>query len=498
MYLYEGAALDQPGAREGHTGQSLSYDRHRPAYHFLPPANWINDPNGLIHWNGTYHIFYQYNPLGAFHQSIHWGHASSTDLVHWTHLPTALTPTPDSPDADGCFSGCAVDDNGVPTIIYSGHRGTQQRPCIATGTDDLLIWQKYPGNPVIGEPPPDLEIVEFRDHCAWKDGDTWFQVIGSGINKVGGAALLYRSADLLHWEYMHPLFVGDVRQLAPLWTGSMWECPDFFALGDLHVLLISVWSAEHLYYSVYFTGTYSDYRFNPEQLHKLDFGASFYAPQTMRDDAGRRIMWGWLREERDEGAQLAAGWSGVMSLPRVLSLRADGMLDLRPAPELEMLRGRHLEIREIDLVEGLPGIAGMPGGFVDMLCDTLEISAEFDIGSATEVGIAVRCSPDRREQTQIMYDCLAHKLVVDASHSSLDGTAHLSRHAGPLPLATGETLRLRIFLDHSVVEVFGNERSCVTGRIYPSREDSLGISLFVYGGSARLISLDIWEMQPIW
>ena len=104
----------------------LAQDLRRPLYHYLPPANWLNDPNGLIHSNGQYHMFYQYNPHEPLHANMHWGHAVSTDLVHWEHLPIALTPTPGLPDEDGCWSGCAVDDNGVPTLIYSGHRDSAE------------------------------------------------------------------------------------------------------------------------------------------------------------------------------------------------------------------------------------------------------------------------------------------------------------------------------------------------------------------------------------
>lgn len=127
-------------------------DPHRPIYHFLPEANWLNDPNGLIQWQGQYHVFYQYNPNGPFHGTIHWGHAVSPDLVNWRHLPVALAPTPNSPDQDSCFSGCAVDNNGVATFIYTGVRGEDQLACVATSTAELLInWQKYAGNPVISE-----------------------------------------------------------------------------------------------------------------------------------------------------------------------------------------------------------------------------------------------------------------------------------------------------------------------------------------------------------
>jgi beta-fructofuranosidase len=466
-------------------------DAQRPRYHFMPPANWMNDPNGLIHWRGTYHLFYQYNPAGAFHNAICWGHATSTDLVHWTGQPIALAPEPGAPDADGCFSGCAVDHDGVPALIYTGVHGAQQRPCIATSDDNLRTWRKYPGNPVIAGPPPGLDVVGFRDHSVWREGDTWYQVIGSGIRGRGGAALLYRSPDLVQWEYLHPLSVGDRNERQPVWTGGMWECPDFFALGDRHVLIVSVWDDERLYYPVYFTGAYANHRFTPDSAQRLDFGASFYAPQSMWDAQGRRIMWGWLREERAVEAQLAAGWSGVMSLPRILALRPDGTLDIRPAPELALLRAAHYHLQDRALTPETPG---------DLLAargDTLEIIAEFAVGDATEMGLVVRRAPQQEEQTRVYYDRRNQQVVVDGSRSSLSAAAQRVVAGGPLAVAQGETVRLHIFLDRSVLEVFANEQICITERIYPTRPDSLGLALFAQGGTAHLTRLDVWDLAAI-
>src|SRR5215212_5836914 len=149
----------QPRSEQAHD------DPYRPRYHFLPLANWLNDPNGLIQWHGVYHMFYQYNPNGPFHGTIHWGHAISTDLVQWEHLPLALAPEPGSADEDGCWSGCAVDYDGVPTLIYSGNRNGVQRACLATSRDGLLTWQKEAGNLVMPAPPRDLHLVAFHDHC---------------------------------------------------------------------------------------------------------------------------------------------------------------------------------------------------------------------------------------------------------------------------------------------------------------------------------------------
>ena len=467
-------------------------DPHRPAYHFLPPANWLNDPNGLIQWQGEYHLFYQYNPYGAFHQRIHWGHAVSKDLVHWTHLPVALTPTPGA-DEDGCWSGCAVNDNGTPTLIYTGSRAGDQRPCLATSTDDLRTWEKWPGNPIIPAPPPDLELIGFRDHSVWKEGDSWYQLVGAGIKGVGGATLLYRSPDLRQWTYLHPLYVGDLSRTTPLWLGSMWECADFFPLGDKHILVVSVWNQEQLHYSTYQTGSYADHRFTPETVHKLDFGDNyFYAPQTMRDDQGRRLIWAWIQEGRSLAAQRAAAWSGAMSLPRVLTLRADGLLGMEPAPELTALRGAHHPFAARDLAPDQPQVLGEVQG------DTLEIVAEFDPGDAQQVGLKVRCAPGGEEETFIYYDVATGRLAVDRARSSLDPDVEQGLRDGPLAPAPGEPLTLRVFLDRSIIEVYANGRACLTCRVYPTRPDSQGVAVVVTGGSARLKALDIWALKSIW
>lgn len=465
-------------------------DRQRPQYHFLPPSNWLNDPNGLMQWNGEYHLFYQYNPHGPFWGTIHWGHAVSLDLVHWQHLPLALTPEPGTADEDGCWSGCAVDHDGVPTLIYSGDRAGQQRACLATSNDGLLTWQKHPGNPLIAEPPPGLHLMAYRDHCVWREHGVWYQLIGAGIEGQGGTALLYRSDDLYQWEYLHPLLVGDQQRSSPLWTGSMWECPDFFALADRHVLIVSTWDPDRLHYSAAFVGHYADQQLVPEIEHKLDYGdRHFYAPQSFSDDQGRRIMFGWVQEGRSVDAQIASGWSGLMSLPRVLSLGPDGQVCMQPVPELAILRSDLVHIGDISIPAGqqivLPEIQG----------DTLELLVEFAPPREGLCGLVVRRSPDDAEQTRITYDAALHQVIVDRTRASLDPTTDHTMHIAPLTLGAEEPLRLHVFLDRSVLEIFVNERISITSRIYPTRADSMGVALLAERGAARLRSLDAWQLR---
>ena len=179
-------------------------DPLRPIYHLTTAANWINDPDGPVFFEGQYHIFFQHNPYGDSWGNMSWGHAVSSDLAHWRHLPIALVPSPGSYDKDGVWSGCCVVDKGVPTIIYTGVYPEVQ--CIARSYDGMKTWVKYESNPVIAKRPRD-DLQGFRDPFVWKEKDGWYMVLGSGIKGQGGAALLYRSKDLTEWEYMHPLCV---------------------------------------------------------------------------------------------------------------------------------------------------------------------------------------------------------------------------------------------------------------------------------------------------
>ena len=200
---------------------------HRQMWHFSPKAGWMNDPNGLIYFKGKYHIFYQFNPYGTKWSAMHWGHAISDDLVNWEHLPIALAPSEpyDNHPEGGCFSGSAVDDNGILTLIYTATTnygdGFVQSQCIAT-SEDGIRFQKYAGNPVIPAPPA-CGSSDFRDPKVWKHHDKWYMVVGSSKDRKG-KALLYRSDNLREWQYVNVLCESRGE-----W-GTMWECPDFFEI----------------------------------------------------------------------------------------------------------------------------------------------------------------------------------------------------------------------------------------------------------------------------
>jgi len=478
-------------------------DPERPVYHIRTPANWFNDPHGAIFYEGRYHLFMQHaifqdaegmekyyddimpdeGSMTGISMTKGWAHIVSEDLVHWEHWPTALVPTPGTYDRYGVWSGCLViDDDGIPTIIYSGF--PLSPVCMAQSFDGLRTWVKYKGNPLmLGEdpnPPHTFYMHQdvtagWRDPWVWKEADTWLMLIGTRIDgkgESGATALLYESKNLIDWEYLHPLCFGYGRK------GATWECPNFFPLGDGHVLEVSIGGAWSNRYTMYASGTYEDRSFTPRQWQILDWGMNhFLAPTTMLDQKGRRILWGYV----SVGGARGYPWESVLSLPRVLTLRSDGRLNMEPLPELKILRGKHHHFDPQVLDPDTPNILDEIKG------DTLEIIAEFEPVNATSFGIDLRRSGDGSDFTTVKLDVQHHTLI------------NGDRQAAFQLLPSEDTLRLHIFLDKAVVEVYGNYRECVTTWHYASNaDDANGLKMFVQGGSVKLRSLDVWEMKTIW
>ncbi len=488
MSLETHREIADAGTRAALAGAArAAQDPHRLAYHFMAPSGWMNDPNGLIQFGGAYHLFYQHNPYAPWWGAMHWGHATSADLVHWEHLPVALAPSEpyERPEGGGggCFSGSAVDDGGRLTLVYTG-TGQGQFQCVAT-TADGREFSKHPGNPVIAEVPPDGS-QDFRDPKVWRHDDLWHMVVGSGRDGVG-KALLYRSRDLRRWEYRGVVARSDGTQ------GRVWECPDLFPLGGRHVLVCSPIGLERPR-SICIVGEmdYAAGRFAPGHQSDADCGPGFYAPQTFLDDRGRRIMFGWMRDWEGASPSMDYGRAGALTLPRLVALSPEGGLRFTPVPELKSLRGKHERLADVDLDPGSEVV-------LEEVCgDTLEIKAEFEPGPGREgqFGIAVRCSPDGSDETPITCDRESRQLLVDWRRSGLKVAAPVS--AAPLDQSPRERLKLHVFVDRSSVEVFVNDgRAVVTGRVYPG-PDSLGVKLFARGCGASLAALDAWTLGGVW
>ncbi len=460
---------------------TFSEDFHRPRYHFLPAANWMNDPNGVIQWDGRYHLFFQYNPDGAYHANMHWGHAVSDDLVHWRELPVAIAPTPGSPDRGGVFSGCLVNDGGTPVAIYTGVNETYdvQVQCLAAGSPDLMTWEKYAGNPVIGDVPAELgQTRDFRDPFVWRGDDCWYMILASHIAGVGGAVLLYRSRDLRGWQYRHPLFVGDKAR-----NGRNFECPNFFPLGDKWVLIVSAQLDHAPSTTLYFVGRFENERFITEHEGVYDAGYS-YASLAHEDEAGRRLIYSWIREGRSGARQKQAGWTGVQAIPRQLWLDDRQRLCSRPVAELEALRGRHCHLRAGDVNhDALP-----LGGFA------LDIEVEFALAGGI-CGLELARAESGWEKLAVVYDSSTATLQVRRQYDDEDPENDAAPQGMSHQLDAGENLRLRILFDGSVLEVIANDRSRITSRFYSGSAENDTLRVI---NPASVVALDIWEMSSIW
>jgi beta-fructofuranosidase len=305
--------------------------------HYVPAKGWMNDPNGLVHWQGRHHLFYQYNPDGTEFTNQHWGHASSPDLLTWTEHEVALFPGPaeSAPyDATACFSGCAVEHDGGVSILYTGVLGDAQLPCLARAADDGLSgFVKDPANPLLPTPPA-ADITVFRDHSVWREGGRWRMLVAGARDEHGGAVFALSSGDLRSWHY-DGVFADRAGAGVP---GAVWECPDYFTSGDAAAVLVSILheDGEAGPDVRWMTGTTSDAGFEVRESGLVDVGDRFYAPQSYWTSDGRRIQFGWIRTHEDP-AGLDGPAVGFMSLPRELSVR-DGRLYCEPAAELAPLR----------------------------------------------------------------------------------------------------------------------------------------------------------------
>jgi beta-fructofuranosidase len=459
--------------------EKLMQDPLRPQFHLLPAANWMNDPCAPRFFRGQYHMFFQYNPGAAVWGDMHWAHAVSPDLIHWKHLPVALSPTLGGYDAAGCFTGSVLPGAEVPTILYTGvtrsspqretirGEGLREVQCLATSTDpDLRTWRKL-DKPVLDGPPPGLQVTGFRDPCPWKEGDTWYLGMGSGFNKVGGAVLLYASRDGRNWTYLHPLAQGEWNQgtmTNPVDSGEMWECPDFFPLGDKHVLLYS--TERKVYWEV---GTFDrrDLRFHAESRGLLDHG-SYYAMKSMVDAKGRRILWGWVQETRSPAETRAAGWAGAMALPRVLSLDSENQLRMDFPQEFASLRTGTQELQSS---------AGL-----QIKNRTGEIVCRFSAG-ASACGLELLTS--------------ATPIFSIRYPGGTGGKPSIEIGGKTVPLSPGPdgVSLVRLLIDGSIIEALVDGKEMMTARCYtPS---PAGIQLAWAGPSDVLKSLTVSSIQPI-
>jgi sucrose-6-phosphate hydrolase SacC (GH32 family) len=443
-------------------------DRTRPRYHFLPAANWMNDPNGPLHHDGWYHLFFQHNPYGDRWDRMHWGHARSRDLVRWERLPIALWPSRELGE-EHCFSGCAaLDAKGRPMLLYTSI-GHEEPECWAAvpEDDELLRWRKHPANPLLRESSASAKLFEWRDPFFFRHQGHAYLVHGGNLNaSKGGQAVvtLHRAedGDLTRWSFAGILFTHPDPTVGNI------ECPNFFPLGDKWVLIVSPHRE-----CDWFTGTFdaATGKFTAERRGKVDHSRSYYAPNGLEDPAGRRVLWGWVRDFKE-----GKGWNGCLTLPRVLALGKDGALLQEPIPALKALRGKRLTHPPFMLESAVRAVKEDHG-------DRTETRAIIEPRGAKRCGFRVGGTGEGAKVVTIAYQ---------------EGMLEVAGVRAPLPLAEGEKLDLRAFIDESVLEVYVNDgRECVT-RVIDLGEGDVAITAFAEDGRADFHELDLWELDGIW
>jgi len=465
-------------------------DRQRPAYHFVSPEGACVpfDANGAIYWHGRYHLFYIFQD----ERGHCWGHVSSKDMLHWRWHTTGLYPAPGNFDR-GIFSGnCFVNKEGEATILYHGIGAGN---CIATCAEPTLDhWRKLASNPIIAIPAagtPEASLYSSWDPHGWVEGDTYYAIFG------GGKPTVFKATKLDDWSYVGPLLAHDMPDVEP---GEDVSCPDLFPIGDKYMLM----GISHNKGARYYIGEWRNEQFHPEYHARMNWDGGYtFAPETLVDDQGRRIMWAWVMDRAGQ-EPMHEGWSGIMTLPRVLSLDRNTRLRIEPIQELESLRGNPRRYTEVALADGLPvSLNGLWG-------DCLEIRLRVRAGDAQRIGLKVRCAPDGSEETPIVVDRAANTIRVELAKSSadpfvvyharcltpLEHNYTVTEQVAPFTLTDAEELDLRLFLDRSIVEIYANARQCVTQRIYPRGKDSFGIVFFAEGGDATITVLEAWDMAP--
>lgn len=500
-------ALAQP------TSILAPYDQpYRPQYHFSPRENWTNDPNGLVYFEGEYHLFFQYNPFGDEWGHMTWGHAVSRDLVHWEQLPPAI------PEENGImiFTGSTVVDehntsglctNHKPCLvaIYTGHTPKNsghpalQTQNLAFSNDRGRTWTKYSGNPVL-----DLHLPDFRDpKVFWSpQAGRWVMVVSlPNDHKVR----IYGSADLKHWSALSEFGPAGA-------TGGQWECPELFELPierrpdetrwilkvGLNPGALQGGSGEQ-----YFVGRFDGTRFindNPvSETMWTDYGKDCYCALTFNNlPLGRPpVMIGWMNNWQYAKDLPTSPWRGQMTFPRSLRLRQtpEGLrLVQMPVDQFRQFEQKESEAGKTGTIEvvnrWLAANSALTKG------RTFQLKAEIPLGTAQEVGW--RILEGNGNYTIIGYDRKARKLFFDRSHSGqINNKNFLLRTEATLVLQKA-VLRLNVLIDRSSVEIFVDDgRLAATNLVFPPAGAN-GIEVYAKDGQAGQISVHIAPIQSIW
>jgi len=491
----------QPGVR---TDSRLpGYEQmFRPQVHFSPARNWMNDPNGLVYFDGWYHLFFQYNPYGERWGHMSWGHAVSRDLVHWQELPVAI------PQGRRfmIFSGSAVADRRDTSGFGTGRRGPPlvavytaqpragggpQTQNIAYSTDGGMTWTKYRRNPVL-----DIGLRDFRDPKVF-----WYAPQHKWVMVVARAAArevsFYSSGNLRTWTH-----TGDFGPAGD--TQGVWECPDLLQLpvenrpGETRWMLKV--DAQHNQAGgggggQVFVGRFDGTTFIPSSRHSqaLDLGEDYYASASWSNlppGQARHVMLGWMDKWTYAQDTPTSPWRGAMAFPREVSLRWQGgayRLMQRPVTELARLRRAHRRLQGFAAPGGRALLAVPARGGAH------EVRAFLHVGSRGRFTFTIGSSDDR--QVEIAYDAAAHRISVTRRGRYRFSRDFAAANSAPLP-GGSDLIELDMIIDRSSVEAFVNDgEMTIAERMFPSGG---AYTVAVRTDEARCDRIDIWDLQSIW
>jgi len=452
-----------------------SDEPYRPQFHFSPPRNWTNDPNGAVYYRGEYHLFYQHNPFGDVWGHMSWGHAVSKDLFHWQHLPVALAEEngvmifSGSVVVDPNTSGLCVGSPDCLVAIYTAHTPELQAQHIAVSNDRGRTWKKYSGNPVI-----DLGMKDFRDPKVFRYAGKWLMVVALPMeHKIR----LFSSVNLKQWQPLSDFGPAGA-------TGGAWECPDLFQLGQKWLLSVNInpGAPDGGSGNQYFVGDFDGNRFinsnSADTQLWADWGMDFYASTSFSDVPGRRIWIAWFSNWLYAREEPTTPFRGMMTVPRTLALKltTEGLrLVQTPVAELDKLHGRKIELRSLTIAEANRKLT-------TFAAESYDLSADL-----TSASLRLRVGP-QGEQTVVGFK--RGEVFVDRTHS---GNIAFNKEFSAIHRAHANSGRVRILVDRSSVEVFAADgETVISDRIFPGPKSN---GLQFEGDPSTPVSLTLWTLN---
>ncbi|WP_152655820.1 sucrose-6-phosphate hydrolase [Oceanobacillus sp. CFH 90083] len=469
-------------AEEQELLEKVSKSIWRQKFHIQPPYGLLNDPNGFTFYQGKYHLFYQWFPFGPVHGMKHWYHVESEDLIHWEEKGVGIAPEYDH-ESHGIFSGSGIVKADLLYLFYTANKRDQDWNRVSSQSFAVMDKQgrfTKQEEPVIPKQPEGY-TANFRDPKVWKNGNTFYMIIGAERENHTGCALLYKSADLLNWSFQGELKT-DFEQF-----GYMWECPDIFQIEGNDVLILSPQGLEpegDSYHNVHNSGCFighfdkEKYYFQSNAFQELDAGFDFYAPQTTQAPDGRQILVGWMGLPDTSYPADKDMWSNCLTIPRELQIKNNKIYQV---PVKEMIKKRGA------LTTWQGNLDGEERALDNFLGAVYELNGDMTV----EDGIAgLKLRTGKEEETLFYLDTKRQKIVLDRTNSGVPtavdyGTVRQTS-------CTDNKISLRIFMDTSSVEIFVNEGEFVfTSRIFP-QEESKGIKLFAEDTAASF-ALNKWD-----